>query len=384
MRLQRLKRVDLPPEEQQFRHEVRLFLQERLHGLAPDVRARSWMGFDASFSEDLAKKGWLGLTLPTKYGGAGRGYYSRFVLSEELLCAGAPVSAHWIADRQSGPLILRYGTEEQRVFYLPKIAQAKAFFCIGMSEPNSGSDLASIRTRAIKTEGGWLVSGSKIWTTNAHRSHYMLALVRTSGVPEDRYKGLSQIVIDLHAPGVTIRPIADLTGDTHFSEVFFDEVFCPDHALIGVEGQGWEQVNAELAFERSGPERLYSSMVLVELWLDYCRRLAQVTPALQQLLGQLASWLLVLRSMSIALTHQLAQGESPVVEAALVKDLGTEIEQAIPRLIGELLRSQPGQSIPIPLWRTLIYLEQVAPTFSLRGGTREILRGIIARGLGVR
>lgn len=384
MKLKRLKRVDLPPEEKQFRQEVRQFLQERLQGLAPDVRARSWMGFDASFSRDLARKGWLGLTLDKKYGGAGRGYYSRFVLSEELLCAGAPVSAHWIADRQSGPLIQRYGTPEQCEFYLPKIAQAHAFFCIGMSEPNSGSDLASIRTKAVKTEGGWLVSGSKIWTTNAHRSHYMLALVRTSGSAQDRYIGLSQIIIDLSAPGVTIRPIADLTGDTHFSEVFFDEVFCPSHALVGKEGQGWEQVNAELAFERSGPERLYSSMVLVETWLAYCRQLDHVTPQTQRVLGQLSSWLMVLRAMSLSLTDLLAQGESPVVEAALVKDLGTEIEQAIPRLIAEVLRSEPDRVIPIPLWRTLIYLEQVAPTFSLRGGTREILRGIIARGLGLR
>src|SRR5690606_15304076 len=233
---------------------VRAFLDEELAGVPADVRARSWMGFDAGFSRRLAARGWIGITFPRAYGGGGRSLFARFVLSEELLAVGAPVSAHWIADRQSGPLILKYGTEAQKAFYLPRICRAEAFFCIGMSEPNSGSDLASIKTRATRNEQGWLLNGSKIWTTNAQRSHYMIALVRTSGEAADRYKGLSQIVVDLSLPGVTVRPIKDLAGDEHFSEVFFEDVQCPADALIGTEGDGWAQVNAELAFERSGPE----------------------------------------------------------------------------------------------------------------------------------
>lgn len=374
----------IPEEDEALRGPVRSFLKETLQGMPADRRARSWMGFDADFSRALAERGWLGLTLPKEYGGAARGPFARFVVSEELLAAGAPVSAHWIADRQSGPLILKYGTEEQKHFYLPRISRAEAFFCIGMSEPGSGSDLASIRTRATPTDKGWLLNGSKIWTTNAQHSHYMIALVRTSGEPQDRYKGLSQLIVDLSLPGVTIRPIEDMSGDAHFSEVFFDNVECPADALIGEEGNGWAQVNAELAFERSGPERLYSSMVLVESWLRHCRENVSESSVRLETLGHIVSWLTVLRSQSLALTAKLARGESPAIEASLVKDLGTEIEQAIPRWIADVIGAEPEIAVSAELRRTISYLEQLAPSFSLRGGTREIMRGIIARGLKLR
>jgi len=380
-----LELTAIPPEDEALRTEVRAFLADALDGLEPDERARSWMGFDAGFSRQLAERGWLGLTLPREYGGAARGHFARFVLSEELLGAGAPVSAHWIADRQSAPLILKYGTPAQKDFYLPRICAAQAFFCIGMSEPGSGSDLASIRTRAEPFAGGWRLNGNKIWTTNAHRSHYMIALVRTSGTADDRHQGLSQVIVDLSLPGVSVRPIEDLAGDAHFSEVFFDNVELPDEALIGEEGGGWAQVNAELAFERSGPERLYSSIALLECWLAHCRDDGtDADVASRTALGSILSQMAVLRAMSLAVAGKLAAGLSPATEASLVKDLGTELEQAIPRLIGDTLARHPDRPIPLPLLRTLAYLEQVAPTFSLRGGTREILRGIIARGLGLR
>ncbi|CAB3845797.1 Acyl-CoA dehydrogenase FadE26 [Achromobacter mucicolens] len=378
-----LELTAIPPEDEALRAEVRAFLADALDGLEPDERARSWMGFDAGFSRQLAERGWLGLTLPREYGGAARGQFARFVLSEELLGAGAPVSAHWIADRQSAPLILKYGTPAQRDFYLPRICAAQAFFCIGMSEPGSGSDLASIRTRAEPDGGGWRLNGSKIWTTNAHRSHYMIALVRTSGTAQDRHQGLSQVIVDLSLPGVSVRPIEDLAGDAHFSEVFFDNVALPADALIGEEGAGWAQVNAELAFERSGPERLYSSIALLECWLAHCRE-HDADAASRATLGAILSQMAVLRAMSLAVAGKLAAGLSPATEASLVKDLGTELEQAIPRIIGDTLGRHPDRPVPLPLLRTLAYLEQVAPTFSLRGGTREILRGIIARGLGLR
>lgn len=374
----------IPPQDEALRAEVRAFLAEALDGLAPDQRARSWMGYDASFSRQLAERGWLGLTLPREYGGAARGHFARFVLSEELLGAGAPVSAHWIADRQSAPLILKLGTAAQKAFYLPRICHAEAFFCIGMSEPGSGSDLASIRSRAEPVPGGWRLTGSKVWTTNAHRSHYMIALVRTSGTSEDRHQGLSQVIIDLSLPGITIRPIRDLAGDAHFSEVLFDNVELEPDALIGEEGAGWAQVNAELAFERSGPERLYSSIALLQCWLAHCRGEGSTEGPDAALLGSVLSQMAVLRAISLAVAGKLAAGQSPAIEAALVKDLGTELEQDIPRLIADALGRRPDRPPPAPLVRTLAYLEQAAPTFSLRGGTREILRGIIARGLGLR
>ena len=374
----------LPPQAAAFRQDVKAFLKEHLPEVPADVRARSWMGFDADFSRALARRGWVGITLPAQYGGAGLDAFSRFVLVEELLACGAPVSAHWIADRQSGPLILRYGSDAQRERYLPRICRGEAFFCIGMSEPNSGSDLASVVTRAAPLpDGGWRLNGRKIWTTNADRCHYMLALVRTSGETGDRQKGLSQMIVDLSAPGVTVRPIRDLAGDAHFSEVAFDDVHLPADSLVGQEGAGWEQVNAELAFERSGPERLYSSVVLLDAWIAALRRLPGVqrdTVTIGQIMGRLAA----LRAMSLAVTARLAAGESPLVEAALVKDLGTTLEQSIGALAEAALGDDAELAADAELYRTAAYVSQISPTYSLRGGTREILRGMIARGLDLR
>jgi len=378
----------IPPEDEALRAPVRSFLRDALRAHAPATRARSWLGFDAGFSRAMAEQGWIGLTLPKAYGGAGRSPFARFVLVEELLAAGAPVSAHWIADRQSGPLLARYGTHEQRAFYLPRICAAEAFFCIGMSEPEAGSDLASIRTRAVRTETGWRLSGRKIWTTNADKSHFMIALVRTSGSPEDRQRGLSQLIVDLSLPGVSIAPIEDIAGDRHFSEVTFDDVQLGEDALIGTEGAGWEQVTAELAFERSGPERIYSSVVLLEEWLlalKAAQRAGQdVSRSERCALGALISELATLRELSLSLTGRLAAGESPATEAVLVKDLGTSFEQSVPTVIGDLLGGRPLQGIDESLADTLAYVTKIAPSYSLRGGTREILRGMIARGLGLR
>jgi alkylation response protein AidB-like acyl-CoA dehydrogenase len=379
-----LEFTEVPQDEIAFREEIRAFLNDEMQGVPNHIKARSWMGTSEAFSKSLAKKGWLGLTIPKEYGGSGKGFFSRFVLSEELLVAGAPVASHWIADRQSGPLILNFGTEEQRRFYIPKICRGEAFFCIGMSEPSSGSDLASIRTRATKTAEGWLLNGSKIWTTNAHGCHYMIALVRTSGETSDRQKGLSQVIIDLKLPGVTVRPIHDMAGDAHFSEVFFDNVVLGADALIGVEGQGWDQCTAELAFERSGPERIYSSIALLDSWMS-CLREQNVTDAeTSALVGSLVAEMAVLRALSLAVTQKLVDGESPATEASVVKDYGTDYEQKLIRQISTWLGAHPNFVASADLLQTLGYLEQMGATFSLRGGTREILRGIIARGLGLR
>ena len=374
----------VPAEEIAFRGEIRAFLQETLVDYPYHQRARSWMGSSAEFSRKLGQQGWLGLTIPKAYGGAGKGFFSRFVLAEELLASGAPVASHWIADRQSAPLLLRFGKQAQRQRHIPLICRGESFFCIGMSEPNSGSDLASIRTRAQPNQEGWLLNGSKIWTTNAHHCHYMIALVRTSGEGVDRQKGLSQVLVDLSLPGVTRKPILDLAGDAHFSEVFFDNVQLPHDALIGVEGEGWDQVNAELAFERSGPERIYSSMALLDCWLNALRVQKVADSATQSLVGSLVAEMTVLRGLSLAVTQKLVNGETPAIEASVVKDFGTDFEQKVIRQISAWLGSNPDFVVSGDLLKSLGYLEQMGVTFSLRGGTREILRGIIARGLGLR
>lgn len=372
----------LPDEDEALRPAIRAFIAKHVDGLPADRRARSWQGFDAAFSRALGEAGFLGLTLPVEYGGKGRGAFARFVVVEELLSAGAPVAAHWIADRQSAPLILNFGNEAQRRRHIPAICRGEQLFCIGMSEPGSGSDLASVRTRAERNDKGWVVNGQKIWTTGGMHCDYMIALVRTSGTPADRHAGLSQLIIDLKAPGVTVRPIVDLTGDAHFSEVFFDNVQLGEDALIGNEGDGWKQCTAELAFERSGPERIYSSVVLLDAWVRHLRTAGRSDAA--PLVGRLTAELATLRAMSIACTARLAAGESPVVEASIVKDRGTGLEQELPVVIGDDLAAHPDEPVSEELYRTLLYVTHVAPSFSLRGGTREILRGIIARGMGLR
>lgn len=379
-----LSMANLPEQAEVLRQEIREFFHQAVRDLPAHVRAKSWSGYSPELSRQMGQRGWVGVTLPKEYGGAGRDAYARYVIVEESLNFGAPVGSHWIADRQSAPLILRYGTEAQKQFYIPPICRGESAFCIGMSEPGSGSDLASVRTRAVRNDQGWMLNGQKIWTTNADQCQYMIALVRTSGTTEDRQKGLSQVIVDLSLPGVTIRPIQDLAGDSHFSEVFFEDVQLADDALIGAEGQGWEQVTAELAFERSGPERIFSSIVLFDEWLAFVRTPQGQTDDSVRLAGKILTRLAPLRAMSVSLTEKLARGESPVVEAALVKDLGTTLEQDIPAAIADDLFSRPSGQIPAELLRTLDYLTKVAPSFSLRGGTREILRGMIARGLGLR
>ncbi|MFN4136830.1 MAG: acyl-CoA dehydrogenase family protein [Novosphingobium sp.] len=372
----------LPPEDEALRPQVRAFLESELAGMPTDRRARSWQGFSAGFSRALGKAGLVGLTLPESYGGRGMGPFARFVVVEELLSAGAPVAAHWIADRQSAPLLLNFGTEAQRQKHIPAICRGEQVFCIGMSEPGAGSDLAGVRTRAERTGTGWVVNGQKIWTTNAMHSDYMIALLRTSGTAADRQAGLSQLIIDLKAPGVTIRPIVDLTGDAHFAEVFFENVELAEDALVGQEGDGWNQVVAELAFERSGPERVYSSVVLLDAWVRHMQAAGRSDAA--ALAGRLTAELATLRAMSIACTARLALGESPVVEASIVKDRGTSFEQELPVVIADDLAAHPDEPVSEELYRTLMYVTHIAPSFSLRGGTREILRGIIARGMGLR
>lgn len=372
----------IPAEAESLRDEVREFLQNNLGDYPTTARAQSWMGFDAAFSRKLGAQGWVGMALPEQYGGAAAGPFARYVIIEELLAAGAPVSAHWIADRQSGPLINRFGSEAQRERYLPPICRGESYFCIGMSEPNSGSDLASIKTSAIRNDAGWLLNGQKVWTTNAQHAHFMIALVRTGEKQAARHEGMSQFIVDLRLPGITIRPIRDLAGGEHFNEVFFDNVQLYADALIGTEGKGWDQVTAELAFERSGPERFLSCIELLKTLISAVGRQPDALQSRE--IGRLSAKLLTLRNMSLSVTAQLAAGEHPAWAASCVKDLGNLFEQEIPEVAQLLLEAEPRQEGGSEHAQVLAYLTQMAPSFSLRGGTREILRGIIARGMGLR
>jgi acyl-CoA dehydrogenase len=326
------------------------------------------------FSRALASQGWLGVTLPKQYGGQDGSFALRHVINEELLALGAPVAAHWFADRQVGPSILRHGTEAQRQQYLPGIAAGELYFAIGMSEPESGSDLAAVRTRAVPDGDGWVLSGSKIWTSHAHRAHHILVLARSDQDAPERHAGLSQFVVDLDAEGVTVRPIVTLDGQRHFNEVIFDEVRLQPAALLGTPGQGWTQVTSELAFERSGPERLLSTMPLLSALVGRVR-----VP--DERLGILIAELHGLRAMSREVAEALDRGENLAVRAALVKDLGTRHEGRIVDLARSLVDVDPDLESDDELARLVAEALLHSPDRTLRGGTNEILRGIVSKAL---
>ncbi|GAA4737457.1 acyl-CoA dehydrogenase family protein [Modestobacter marinus] len=367
---------------EEVRAEVREFLAAELAAGSFTTHVDTWLsGVDPAFSRKLGERGWLGMTWPRQYGGHERTAMERYAVTEELLAAGAPVAAHWIADRQSGPNLLRYGTEAQRAEILPRIAAGECYFVIGMSEPDSGSDLASIRTRATRNgDGDWVVNGAKVWTSNAHTSHYAITLVRTSPAdPANRHAGLSQLLVDLSLPGITVNPIRILDGGHHFNEVVFGDVVIPGDMLLGEEGAGWHQVTAELAFERSGPERFLSTYPLIA---EFARRASD--PAQLAALGRISARLLALRQLSLRIAGALDRGELPDIPAALVKDVGTTFEADVIDEVRRVVDVPASLDSPDALGRALAEAQLHAPGYTLRGGTNEILRGIVARGLGLR
>jgi len=371
-------RISLDDKTQSLRAEVREFLDDT-HEHFPLPLSDFTTGHDASFSRKLGDKGWIGMCWPKQYGGSDASFFERYVVTEELLAAGAPVSAHWIADRQSGPLLLRFGTEEQKQTYLPKIANGEAFFSIGMSEPDSGSDLASVRTTAVKEGDQYRINGTKVWTTDAHRNHYIICLVRTETQSENRHAGLSQVIVDLHNDGAQVKPIENMAGNEEFNEVVFEDVMVPADRIVGEPGNGWAQVTSELAYERSGPERFLSSFrVFVEL-IRACGD--HPAPHEAAAIGRIAAHFMTLRRMSISVAGMLENDKDAVVEAALVKELGNNFEKQlldIARLAAPMTAG--NRRFRETFEQTLL----LSPSFTLRGGTREILRGVIARGLGLR
>lgn len=361
-----------------LRREVRRFVDEQVAAGAFTPMVDGWLaGWDEDFSAALAARGWLGMTVPDEYGGHGLSFLDRFVVAEELLAAGAPVAAHWIADRQIVPSLMKYGTDHQRRRYLPGIVAGTCFFGIGMSEPDSGSDLASVRTRAIRVDGGWTLSGTKVWTSGAHHADAFIVLARTAPVDQaHRHAGLSQFIVDLACPGVDIRPIVSMNGAHHFNEVILDDVFVPDDMVFGQIAAGWQQVTSELAFERSGPERFLSTFVLLAATVD---RMVAGGLARSNDLGRLVARTAGLHHMSTAVANALERHEPADVSAAVVKVLGTTTEGDV----AEFADCLDDGSDPDFADLVSAAMDQ-RPGFTLRGGTNEVLRGVIARGLGMR
>lgn len=380
----RFPHVQMPSEANRLREEVREFLEkERADGGFVPM-ADCWAsGMSPEFSRKTAQRGWLGMTWDKQYGGHGRSFLERYVVTEEMLAAGAPVMAHWIADRQSGPQIIKHAKTHVRDAIIPRIVSGECFCAIGMSEPGSGSDLASVSTKAEKVDGGWKVNGTKLWSTGAHGCDYMITLLRTSPLDtKARHQGLSQFIIDLKSPGVEIRGIADIGGQVHFNETNFEDVFVPDDYVLGEVGGGWNLVVGELALERSGPERFLSTFIVLQ---EAMRVLVNnQSDQTREVLGQVVAKIKTLRRMSLGIAGLLQEGASPEMEAALVKDMSTNFERELLEKLRKvlpqnILASSEGL-LPALLREGILRV----PSSTLRGGTNEVLKGMIARQLGMR
>lgn len=367
----------LTPAEEQLRREVREFLAAEL---PPDHRPGLGLGggHDPAFSRRLAERGWVGMSIPTEYGGGGRTTVERFVVIEELLAAGAPIVAHWVAERQTAPTLLAFGTEEQCRWFLPRIAAGECWFSLGMSEPDAGSDLAAVRTTATRVDGGWLVNGTKVWTSAAHLNHFFVVLCRTSPA-QDRHHGLSQLIVDLTSEGVKISPIHYLDGGHHFNEVVLDDVFVPDERVLGEVDAGWQQVTSELAYERSGPDRYLSVFGVLRAFL--AEHGENLDDAARAVVGRASARLWTIRQLSLAVARSLERGAAPAVEAALVKDIGTTYEQEVVEMLRDVAEREIDPNGAGMFERLLAEAVLSGPSFTLRGGTTEVLRSIAARGL---
>jgi alkylation response protein AidB-like acyl-CoA dehydrogenase len=377
------------PEQARLRAEVRAFAASD-----PALRARRFLedgwiaGFDRDFSKRVAARGWIGMTWPKRFGGSERSYLERLIVTEELLLAGAPVAAHWFGDRQIGPALLAHGTDAQQAELVPRIARAEISFCAGMSEPNAGSDLAALGTRADLDGDCFVIRGQKIWTSFASDADYCYLVARTD--PDaPRHKGISELLISMRTPGITVRPIRDMVGESHFGELFFDDVRVPKSALIGKLHNGFYQIMQQLDFERSGIERLISNYPLWHAAKEHARETGRSArdPALRNRLAGLEIAWRAGRGLIYRVAGMLSEGKVPNHEAAVAKTFCTSLEQRITDVVGEIFgpaaaldAADPRAPLAGRAARTFLY----APAYTIQGGTNNILRNIIAtRGLGL-
>ena len=373
--------TELTGPELDLQAEVREFLAAELPPGTHEPCLGMAADHDREFSAKMASRGWVGMALPSRWGGSDRTAVQRFIVVEEMLRWGAPVGHHWVADRQTGNVILKFGTDEQRERFLPPICRGELGFSIGMSEPDSGSDLASVTTRAERADDGWVVNGTKIWTSNAHMNDWFICLLRTAPMEDgNKHAGLSQFLIDLRSPGLEISPIPFLDGSHHFNEVTFHDVFVPDANVVGQPGMGWHQNTTEMAYERGGPDRWLSPFSTVEQLL----RETAGTPmedAVSDLFGELAARWWGIRNLSLSVARLIDEGEAPSVESALVKEMGTRYEQEVVEKLVQLIDEEYSPESESLFERLLAQCVVTFPGNTIRGGTIEILRSVASKGL---
>ena len=373
--------TELTDSELALQAEVREFLAAELppgsHEPCLGMAARK----DKEFSRKMAERGWVGMALPTEWGGSNRKAVDRFIVVEEMLRWGAPVGHHWVADRQTGNVILKFGNDEQRERFLPVICRGELGFSIGMSEPDSGSDLASVSTRAERGDGGWIINGTKIWTSGAHENDWFVCLLRTAPIEDgNKHAGLTQMLVDLQSPGLEINPIPFLDGTHHFNEVTFNDVFVPDENVVGDLGMGWHQNTTEMAYERGGPDRWLSPFSTIEQLLRESDTIS-MEPALRDLFGEMIARWWGIRNLSLSVARLIDEGEAPSVESSLVKEMGTRYEQEVVEKLVQLVDLEYSPDSASLFERMLADCVVTFPGNTIRGGTIEILRSVASKGL---
>jgi len=346
----------------ELRRDVRDFVIEATADL--DLVDDAWlMQPSRIFNKRLGHRGWIGMRWPRAYGGHEASALEHFTVMETLLLAGAPVSGAWFPDRQIGPVLLQFGTEDQKARWIPGIVAGESSWCIGMSEPDAGSNVAGISTLATATAGGFVVNGQKIWTSGAHEADFCYLICRTStdGPP---HRGISELIVDMTSPGITVEQIRDASGNNHFCEVFFDDVFVPDGNLIGELNGSFGQTMRQLEHERGGIDRLVSNK---RLYLDAVAKADTNDPLIRPRVAAIESKYIIGRHL--VLRNVLRQIEPAY--SAVTKTFATEFEQEVARFIGDI--SGPNAMLAGRVARNLVY----APSYTIMGGTTEILRNII-------
>jgi len=381
-------------EQEKLRQKVRSFLEDEIKkGLwQPEVDAVRHT-INREFSRRAAAAGLVGVTWPKKYGGQGLNYTDRLIVTEEMLRYGAPMAAHWMGERQVGPCLLKFGTEEQRQEFLPRMARAEISFGLGFSEPNAGTDLAAVQTLAVKDGDYYIINGQKTWTSRAHDADYLWMLVRTDPHAPRKHQGLSQFIVATNLPGITINRIADMSGTDAMSEVFFDNVRVHEKYRVGPENQGWYQIAANLDYERGGPDRLMSNDIILPMLVEYARETKRNgkplidDPEIRNKLAQLKIEYEVGR-MLIYRNHWLYdKGIVPNYEAALSKCYSCEYEQRLANTVMQILGPYGllrADSKYAPLRGNALSGYMYCQAYTLQGGSSTTLRTIIAtRGFGL-
>jgi len=380
-------------EQEKFRQEVRDFLENEISQGAWQPSCDAWIqGYSPEFTKKIAGKGWIGLTWPEEYGGQGKSHTDRLILTEEMLRYGAPAACHWFADRQIGGGILRYGNEEQKRDILPKIIAGEAYVGLGLSEPEAGSDLASLRTRATEDGDDYIIDGQKMWTSCGMFMNYIYMVARTD--PEvPKHRGISEFIFPTDLPGITITPTIDITGSTAWAEVFFDGVRIPGTCLIGEKNRGFYQVVNQLDYERAGLERLMGNYPLFDAIVRFVKEtkwngdyLSKDT-LIRQKLAQLQVEFEIGRLLTYEVVMVMEEGRAPNVEASKAKAYSTAFEQHLASVAIDILGPY-GQLIAESKYAPILgmaphsYLGSKG--YSLQAGSSEVLRNVIAtRGLGL-